>query len=179
MDERDVVVVAEKRNDLLRLAQSHQSMIDEHAGELVADRLVDQHRRDGAVYPAGEAADHPPVAHLRSDVGDLGLAIFRHRPVARQAADVADEIGEQPAAVGRTWKGSQLQAAKTGSQRSAVVRPHWPPPSPQREYRSAKRIVLDVPSGKEAEKVARAPQLEGMAIPQARQTRPKTRKLAA
>jgi hypothetical protein len=36
-------------------------VIDEHAGQLVADRLVDQHRRDGAVDAARQAADHPPL----------------------------------------------------------------------------------------------------------------------
>ena len=42
-----------------------------------------------------------PSPDLRADVGDLGRAIFGHRPVAGQAADVADEIGEQLAAVRR------------------------------------------------------------------------------
>jgi hypothetical protein len=49
MDERDVVVVAEQRDDLFGLAQTHQAMVDEDAGELVADRLVDQHGGHGGV----------------------------------------------------------------------------------------------------------------------------------
>ena len=36
-----------------------------------------------------------------ADVGDLGRAELGHRPVAGKAADVADEVGEQPAAVRR------------------------------------------------------------------------------
>ena len=76
-------------------------MVDEDAGQLVADRLVDQHRRDRAVDAAGKAADHPAVADLLADLGDLGGAELGHRPVAGEAADVADEIGEQLAAVGR------------------------------------------------------------------------------
>ena len=49
MDQRDVVVVAEQRARP-RSASScaQQAVVDEHAGELVADRLVDQHRRDRA-----------------------------------------------------------------------------------------------------------------------------------
>ncbi len=76
-------------------------MVDEDAGQLVADRLVDQHRGDRAVDPARQAADHPALPDLLADVGDLGVAEARHRPVAGAAADVAHEIGEQFAAVGR------------------------------------------------------------------------------
>jgi hypothetical protein len=42
-------------------------VIDEDAGELVADRLVDQHRRDRGIDAAREAADHLAVADLRAD----------------------------------------------------------------------------------------------------------------
>ena len=48
VDERDVVAVAEQRHDLLGLAEPQQAVVDEHAGELLADRLVDQHRGDRA-----------------------------------------------------------------------------------------------------------------------------------
>ena len=52
VDQRDVVAVAEQRNDLFGLAHAQQPMVDEHAGQLLADRLVDQHRGDRAVDPA-------------------------------------------------------------------------------------------------------------------------------
>ena len=42
-----------------------------------------------------------PLPDLLADVGDLGVAKTGHRPVARAAADVAHEIGEQLPAVGR------------------------------------------------------------------------------
>ena len=48
VDERNVVAVAKQRHDLLRLGQPQQAVIDEHAGELLADRLVDQHGGDRA-----------------------------------------------------------------------------------------------------------------------------------
>ena len=101
VDQRDVVAVAEQRDDLLRLALAHQAVVDEHAGQLVADRFVDQHRRDRAVDAARQAADHAALADLLADVGDLGVAEAGHRPVAGAAADVPHEIGEQLAAVGR------------------------------------------------------------------------------
>jgi uncharacterized protein YifE (UPF0438 family) len=46
MDERDVVVIAEQLHDLFRLAWRASGRVDEDAGELVADRLVDQHGGD-------------------------------------------------------------------------------------------------------------------------------------
>ena len=77
VDQRDVVAVAEQRDDLLGLACAHQAVVDEHAGQLLADRLVDQHRGDRAVDAARQAADHPALADLLADVGDLGVAEAR------------------------------------------------------------------------------------------------------
>ena len=42
VDQRDVVVVAEHGHDLLGLAQPQKAVVHEDAGQLVADRLVDQ-----------------------------------------------------------------------------------------------------------------------------------------
>ena len=42
----DVVVAAEQRHDFIGFARAHQAVVDEDAGELIADRFVDQHRRD-------------------------------------------------------------------------------------------------------------------------------------
>ena len=75
-------------------------MIHEDAGQLVADGLVDQHRGHGGIDTAGQAADHLAIAHLLADFGNLGRAEFGHRPIARQPADMAREIGQQLAAVG-------------------------------------------------------------------------------
>ena len=49
----------------LAFVEPQQAVIDEHAGELVADRLVDQHRRDREVDAARQPADHPALADLR------------------------------------------------------------------------------------------------------------------
>ena len=74
MDERDVVVAAEQADDLLRLVLPQKPVVDEDAGELVADRLVDQHRRDRGIDAARQAADHPRLADLRADARDLLVA---------------------------------------------------------------------------------------------------------
>src|SRR3546814_4282139 len=92
MNERDVVMATEQADDLIGLTGAHQSVIDEHTGELLADRLMDQHRRDRRIDPARKPADYAALADLRSDFRDLGCAKFSHRPVARQPADMAREI---------------------------------------------------------------------------------------
>ena len=101
MHQRDVVGLAEQLHDFVRLVQPHQAMVDEDAGELLADRLMDQHGGDGRIHTAREAADHPVEADLLLDlVHHLGLEV-RHRPVAPATADVAREISEQLRAIGR------------------------------------------------------------------------------
>ena len=82
MHQRDVVVVAEQRDDLLALAEPHQPVIDEHAGELLADRLVDQHGGDRRIDAAREPADHPALADLRADLLDRLALEGAHGPVA-------------------------------------------------------------------------------------------------
>ena len=61
VDERNIVVAAEQADDLLGLALAQQAVVDEDAGQLVADRLVDQHGRDRRIDAAGQAADDPPL----------------------------------------------------------------------------------------------------------------------
>ena len=46
VNQRDVVVMAEQVDDGLGLVEPQQAVIDEHACQLVADRLMDQHGRD-------------------------------------------------------------------------------------------------------------------------------------
>ena len=99
--QRDVEVAAEQRHDLLGLVQPQQAVVDEDAGELVADRLVDQHGGHRAVDAAGQPADDAALADLGADLGDLGRAEMRHAPVARQAGDAAHEVADQLAAPGR------------------------------------------------------------------------------
>ena len=106
-------MVAEHGFDLLALVHAQQAVIDENAGELVADCLVNQDGGDRAVDPARQAADDAPVTHLRTDFGHLGLAVGGHRPVALQPADAVDEIGEQFRPIGRVDDfGVELRAVK-------------------------------------------------------------------
>ena len=85
----------------LGLVEPQQAVIDEHAGELVADRLVDQHRRHGGIDAAGQTADHLALADLGADLRDRLLAERAHGPVAGETSDLADEIADQFRPVGR------------------------------------------------------------------------------
>src|SRR6185437_2607583 len=67
MHKRDVVVMPEQIDHRFGLIQPEQAVIDEDASELVADRFMDQHGGDGGIDPAGEAADHAPIADLSAD----------------------------------------------------------------------------------------------------------------
>ena len=68
--EVDVELAAERLLDLLGLAEPQQPGVDEHARELVADRLVHERGGDRGVDAAGQPADHPLVADLGADLGD-------------------------------------------------------------------------------------------------------------
>ena len=113
VDQRDVVVVAEERHHLLRLAEPHQPGVDEDAGELVADRLVDQHRGDRAVDPAREAADHALAADQLPDVVDRLVAVGGHRPVADKARDVGEVLQELRAVDRVVHLGVELHGRRT------------------------------------------------------------------
>ena len=45
MHQRDVVALAEERHYFLRSAKPHQSVIDQNASQLIADRFMDQNAR--------------------------------------------------------------------------------------------------------------------------------------
>ena len=79
-------MVAEQRTTCSALVQPQQPVVDEDAGELVADRLVDQHGRHRAVDSARQPADDPALADLRADLAISAALKCAMRPVARQAA---------------------------------------------------------------------------------------------
>ena len=118
-------VVAERLHHLLGLVLAQQAVIDEHAGQLVADRAVHQQRRDRRVDAARERADHLRVADLLADPLDLLLDELQRRPGRRRLAGVEHEL---PQHVGAAWRvqhlgveldGVQAVLADPPSQRSA------------------------------------------------------------
>ena len=77
--------------DLLDLTLTQQTVIHEHAGELVADGLVHQGGGHGGVYTAGQAADHLGVAHLGADLGHLVLDDAGGVPIRAKAGALMQE----------------------------------------------------------------------------------------
>ncbi len=99
--QRDVVVAAEQIDHGLAFVETQQAVIDEHAGELVADRFVNQHRRDRRVDATGQSADHPALADLPADFLDRFFLEGAHGPVAAAPRDLADEIAQNLRALRR------------------------------------------------------------------------------
>ncbi len=91
----------EQLDDFFRFVLPEQTVIDEDASELIADRLMDQKRGDGGVDAAGEPADHAALPDLLADARDFRLAELRHGPIAGATGDAVHEIGEQLGAVRR------------------------------------------------------------------------------
>ena len=67
VDHLDAEVAGEGAHHLLRLVEPQQAMVDEHAGELLADRLVDQRRGHRRIHAAGQPEDDFFRADLRAD----------------------------------------------------------------------------------------------------------------
>ena len=92
---------------------AQQAGIDEDAGELLAHRLVQQHRRDRGIDAAREAADDAALADLRRDARDRLAAEGRHGPIAAAARDAVGEVLQQRRALRRVHDlGMELHAVE-------------------------------------------------------------------
>jgi hypothetical protein len=85
---------AEQGLDLAALVAAQQAVVDEDAGELIADGAVDERGRHRGVDAAGQTADRPPAGDALGDARHLLLDEGLHRPGAVAAADAVDEVGE-------------------------------------------------------------------------------------
>src|SRR4029079_7205687 len=101
VDQLDAEALAEPLDHLVGLALAEQAVIDEHAGEPIADRLVDERRGGGGVDPAGESADDAAVADLIANPFDLLVDDRRRRPLLLTAGHLAQEALEDGLAVRR------------------------------------------------------------------------------
>ena len=103
--------IGEGRHDLVALAQPQQAGVDEHAGQLRADRLVQQRGDDGRIHAARQAEDHFVAAHLLADARDLVVDDVGRGPQRGAAADVDDEAAQQrEALLGVSDFGMELHA---------------------------------------------------------------------
>ena len=85
-------ILGEEGQDLLPFPEPQQAVVDEDAGELAADRPVEEDRRDGGVHPPREPEDHPFVADGRADLGDGVPDEGIHRPALGAFADAEEEV---------------------------------------------------------------------------------------
>jgi hypothetical protein len=68
---------------MLGFVEPQQAVIHEHAGQLIADGLVQERRRHRAVHPAGQPEQNVFPAHLGADAGHGLGHVVAHLPVAR------------------------------------------------------------------------------------------------
>ena len=88
--------------DLLGLALAQQPVVDEDAGELVADRALHERGGDGGVDPAGQRRRAPACRRPAARIGrDLLVDDVGHRPGRAGAGDVVEEVLEHRLAVRR------------------------------------------------------------------------------
>ena len=82
------------------LVQPQQAVVDEHAGQLVADRAVDQRRGHARIDTARQAEDHLLVADLLADARHRLVDVVAHHPVGLRLRDPEHEAVQQLAALG-------------------------------------------------------------------------------
>ena len=93
------IPLPERGLDLVALVLAHQAVVDEDAGELVADGLCDERGGNGAVHAAGQGQQDLAAADLLADGGDGGAHIVAHVPGAGAAADAVEEVADHILAV--------------------------------------------------------------------------------
>ena len=87
-------VLRERLHHLVAFAEAQQAVIDEHAGQLLADRTMQQRADDGRIDAAGQTEQHlvapDLLAHARDRVRDDVAGL----PARLAAADLAHEALE-------------------------------------------------------------------------------------
>ena len=79
-DHLDAHVLGEHGHHLLAFVQAQQAVVDEDAGQLVADGLVQQRGNHGGVNAAGQAEQDVVGADLGANLGDGVFSDLRRRP---------------------------------------------------------------------------------------------------
>ena len=118
------VAATKSRSTCSRLARAQQPVVDEHAGQLVADGPLHQRGGHRGVDAAGQPADHLLVADLRADRLDLLVEDVGRRPVGAMPATSCRKCS---APAGRTAVcsdlGVALHAGQPRGRRSRTRRP--------------------------------------------------------
>ncbi len=98
MHDLGVQAAGEHVHHHLAFVQAQQAVVDEHAGELIADGAVDQRRGHRRVDAAGQAQDDFFIADLFADLGDCFRDMVVHDPVRLATSDAEHEALQHLAA---------------------------------------------------------------------------------
>jgi len=111
-------VWSERRDDLLGLACAQEAMVDEDAGEPIADRLRHERRGDRGVDATGEREDRAPFADGAPELGHRLLDERGWRPIAFAAAHAVEEVAED---LGAAWRVHDLGVELHGKAPLAIA----------------------------------------------------------
>ncbi len=100
-DDLHTQVVGEDLHDLVAFVEAHEAVIDEHAGQLVANGLVQQRGDHRGIDAAGQAEQHLALAHLRTHARDGVVDDVADAPQRLASANLAHEALEQLLALQR------------------------------------------------------------------------------
>ena len=111
-------VLGEGRHHLIALAEPQQAVIDEYAGELRADRAVQERRQHRGIDAARQPEQHLVAADLRADARDAVLDDVAGGPARAAAGDLAHEAAQDLAALqGVGHLGMELQRVQSAATR--------------------------------------------------------------
>ena len=107
--------------DLLRLALAQQPVVNEHAGQPVADGPLDEGRRHRGVDAARQPADGAAVADLLPDALGLLLDDVHHRPVRAAAGGLQEPAHDLRAVLGVHDLGVELDAVQPAEPGASIA----------------------------------------------------------
>ncbi len=87
-------VLRECMHHLLGLVQAQEAMVDEYAGEAIADRPMNERGGDRRIHAAGEPQQDVLAVRLRPHRRDRLACVIAHVPVVATAADLMRETRE-------------------------------------------------------------------------------------
>ncbi len=94
-DDVEAELVAQVLLHILEFVFAQHAVVYEDAGELAANGFVHQHCCDRRIDPAGETANHVPLADFFADCRDGSFDEVSGSPVTLCAADVEDEVPDE------------------------------------------------------------------------------------
>ena len=113
MNDVGVQLAGEHLDNHLAFILAQQAMVDENAGELIANGAMDERRGDRGIDTAGQAEDDFLAAHLFADAGDGLVDVVAHDPIRLRAANVEHKaIEDGPALHGVRDFGVELHAVE-------------------------------------------------------------------